>query len=519
MPPRVLWCLLLALLLVPVLTVFPIPIDETRYLTVAWNMFSGGHWLVPWRDGAAYPDKPPLLFWLINLGWLFTGAHVWSARLIELIVALATLPLLAMLARRLGATREAGAAAAGVWLATLALSGYAGAIMFDLLLTGCALLAWLGTVALACGTRRRSVLLLSLGLGLGILAKGPVSLLVGVLPALLAPWWHAPVRQRAARYYLWLLLAVVLAMALALAWALPAAYFGGTAYANAIFLHQTAGRVDNSFAHARSLWWYLPILPALLLPWPLVLGRGEATGDEPGTPLLDRFALAAFVPAFVVFCLISGKQPHYLLPLLPALTLMVGVRLAQGRWRIVRWRLGALIAVIAAGMALAFSTLHARGNMASAWIALALLLLLGLTLLLWRGARAMQVMHVALAMAAMTTLAKLAFAAAFWPRYEVLPVSLKLAAAQRAGIPLLHIRPADGMFSFAGRTLQPIPSASSHAAVARWITAHPDGWIIGDYPDLRYCASPMYRQPFLNRDMSIWQARDITSQVCRRSSK
>ncbi len=515
MPRSVFWCLLLALLLVPVLTLFPIPIDETRYLTVAWNMFAGGHWLVPWRDGAAYPDKPPLLFWMINLGWLVTGAHVWSARLVELIVALATLPLLAMLARRLGATREAGAAAAGVWLATLAFSSYAGAIMFDLLLTDCALLAWLGAVALACGSQRRGVLLLSLGLGLGILAKGPVSLLVGALPALMAPWWNAPIRQRAAQYYLWLLLALVLAVALALVWALPAAYFGGTAYADAIFLHQTVGRVDDSFAHARSLKWYLPILPALLLPWPLVLGRGAERSTPPNTPMLDRFAMAAFVPAFLAFCLISGKQPHYLLPLLPALALIGGIRLAEGRWRIVRWRLGAVVTAIAVVLGVALPSLHPQGNTAVAWIGLAALLVLGLALMFWRSPRAMQVIHVALVMAATTMLTKLAFAAALWPRYEVQTISLKLAAAQQAGIPLLHITEPAGLFGFAGRTTQAIPSVSSHAAVAAWVLAHPDGWVIGDDPDLRYCAIPIYRQPFLDRDLSIWRARDITPQVCK----
>lgn len=516
---RLTWCLVLILLLVPVFALFAVPIDETRYLTVAWEMFAGGHWLVPWRDGGAYPDKPPLLFWLINLGWLFTGAHVWSARLVELILALATLPLLAALARRLGAPRGAASAAAGVWLATLALSVYAGAIMFDLLLTDCALLAWLGAVALAQGNHRRGVLLVALGLGLGILAKGPVSLLDGALPAWLAPWWFAPVRERVARHYLCCLLALVLGLLLALAWALPAAYFGGNAYADAIFLRQTVGRVDDSFAHARSLWWYLPILPALLLPWPLVLGRGERADDAVATPMIERFVMAAFVPAFVVFCFISGKQPHYLLPLLPALALLIGVRLAQGRWRIVRWRLGAVISVVAIVMAVILPSLHPRGNMAAAWVAMALIVLLGLTLLCWRGQRAMQVMQVALAMVAMTTLAKFAFAAALWPRYEVRIVSLKLAAAQRAGIPLLHITDPQGLFGFAGRSTQGIPSVSSHAAVEAWAATHPDGWVIGDDTDLRYCATPIYRQPFLDRDLSIWLAHDITPQVCRLASK
>ena len=50
-----------------------LPVDETRYLTVAWEMREGGHWLVPRLNGEIYPHKPPLLFWLINLVWWVTG--------------------------------------------------------------------------------------------------------------------------------------------------------------------------------------------------------------------------------------------------------------------------------------------------------------------------------------------------------------------------------------------------------------------------------------------------------------
>ena len=45
------------------------PIDETRYVGVAWDMWLRGDWLVPQLNGRPYPDKPPLLFWLIKLGW------------------------------------------------------------------------------------------------------------------------------------------------------------------------------------------------------------------------------------------------------------------------------------------------------------------------------------------------------------------------------------------------------------------------------------------------------------------
>jgi hypothetical protein len=47
----------------------PFPIDETRYLTVAWEMYQRNDWVLLHLNGAPYSHKPPLLFWLINLGW------------------------------------------------------------------------------------------------------------------------------------------------------------------------------------------------------------------------------------------------------------------------------------------------------------------------------------------------------------------------------------------------------------------------------------------------------------------
>ena len=46
-----------------------LPIDETRYLAVAWEMWARGDWLVPTKNFALYTHKPPLLFWTMNLVW------------------------------------------------------------------------------------------------------------------------------------------------------------------------------------------------------------------------------------------------------------------------------------------------------------------------------------------------------------------------------------------------------------------------------------------------------------------
>ena len=59
-----------------------LPIDETRYLAVAWEMRLHGDWIVPQLNGLPYSHKPPLLFWLINLVWSVTGVSGTAARLV-----------------------------------------------------------------------------------------------------------------------------------------------------------------------------------------------------------------------------------------------------------------------------------------------------------------------------------------------------------------------------------------------------------------------------------------------------
>ena len=52
-----------------------LPVDETRYLSVAWDMWQNDNFLVPHLNGAPYSHKPPLLFWLMHLGWSIFGVN------------------------------------------------------------------------------------------------------------------------------------------------------------------------------------------------------------------------------------------------------------------------------------------------------------------------------------------------------------------------------------------------------------------------------------------------------------
>src|SRR5512136_2938861 len=77
------------------------PIDETRAVSVAWEMWQSGDFLVPHLNGMPYNHKPPLLQWCINILWMIFGVSEWSARLVAPLFALGNLVLTAKLARRL----------------------------------------------------------------------------------------------------------------------------------------------------------------------------------------------------------------------------------------------------------------------------------------------------------------------------------------------------------------------------------------------------------------------------------
>jgi len=140
------WSLWLLLVLIPLFNRSVLPVDETRYLAVAWEMWNRGDWLVPYLNGEAYHHKPPLLFWLIHVGWKLFGVNEWWPRLVPGFFSLGSLFLTAHLARQLWPQHPQIA----LWVPLILLSClwwslFTSVVMFDLIL---AFFTLLGMVAL-----------------------------------------------------------------------------------------------------------------------------------------------------------------------------------------------------------------------------------------------------------------------------------------------------------------------------------------------------------------------------------
>jgi 4-amino-4-deoxy-L-arabinose transferase-like glycosyltransferase len=505
----------IALLLPAIFALPPLPIDETRYLAVAWEMRHTGEFLVPHLNGATYAHKPPLLFWLINAGWALTGVHAWTARAMTLLCSLASLALLHRLAWRLTASLLVARIAVWVLLGAIYFAAFANAIMFDVLLATCVLLAAHGILDLVDARMARGIAVTGGAIGLGILVKGPVMLLDIAFIALLAPWWSADrLAGRRARYFGAVTASVSVGAAVALAWAIPAALHGGDEYAHAIFLRQTFDRIEGvkgASTHGRPFWWYALIFPLMLLPWPLLL-RGRWRALRELMPASDvRFALAWLVPTFVAFSLIGGKQPHYLLPAIPAFALLVGIAIERGGWRMRYGLFGAGMALL--GIVVACLPYYAsmRGDPLvlegiSPWWGIAMTLLGVATLV--RARRLHGPAWPTLVTLACVLMVKLAIVQGTGTRYDVRPVAAAIHAAQEQGRPIVHMGWHHGVYEFAARQTEPLQVLGDIGELERWASTHPDGLVASFYPRFRFRATPVFTQAFRGAEVSIWNVRE-----------
>ncbi|MGD8874835.1 MAG: glycosyltransferase family 39 protein [Gammaproteobacteria bacterium] len=508
----VLWLLVVlsALLTRPLL-----PVDETRYATVAWEMWVRGDFLVPYLNGEPYSHKPPLLFWLIHAGWWLFGVSEWVLRAVSPLLAVGILLTAAQLSRRLW-PEDAGAARMAPWVlfGCVFLTAFGSWVQFDLLLMLCALLALSGVVSAARGAAR-GWLLTGIALGCGILAKGPVILLHVLPAALLAPLWRlsAPAHSWW-RWYAGLALSVVLAAAIALGWALPAAAAGGDAYREALLWGQTAERVVQSFAHDHPVWWYLPWLPLLLAPWSLLPWVWSTVWRS--RPLQDegmRFCLVWLCGGFIILSLVSGKQLKYLLPLLPAATLLLGrvlSRLEDATIRQRPWLLSLVLLVVGAACMVLPRVLDNP-----AWVSMvnpvwgALLVVMAIAIVWMPPVRAVRYpLLLAVLSVYVVTVLQLGLFTAASPAYDMRPIGRFIAQAQAEGREVAVADRYHGQFGFPGRLLQPLEQLDA-TTLAAWVQQHPQGYLVMAMPRPDTFADAVYTQPYRGRYLAIREGRAV----------
>ncbi len=305
--------------------------DEGRYAEIPREMVVSGDWVTPRLDAIKYFEKPPLQYWATAAAFKAFGEHPWSVRLWPAFCGFIGLVMTWWLGCRLYGRRAAAFATliqAGALL-YLALSRIA---TIDMSLCAALQLTLCGLVLLAqrpARSGRVAATLLAVGVPLAVLAKGLIGILIPGSVALLFVLLYRDWRLLWAARPWWALAALGL---------IAAPWFVLVSQRNPEFAHfffvyqhfQRYLRVDG-FDRYQPVWYFLPILVGGFLPWTTLLPRALRGGvsaalrAERGTGMLLLWA--GFI--FVFFSLSKSKLPPYILPLVPALSLLTGRALGE----------------------------------------------------------------------------------------------------------------------------------------------------------------------------------------------
>jgi dolichol-phosphate mannosyltransferase len=361
--------------------------EETLYAEIPRQMLAEDRLLVPVRHGQDYYDKPPLLYWLVMAAYQLCGVHDWAARLVPSSAAF-----LCVLVSYWWAKRTAGPRAAFAGALMLCLSPRF-AQMARMLTTNALLTLWV-IAALATAHRglagpsvnRRWWLLSALACGMGLLTKGPVALLLVVVPILVYQLLHRrgalgrPLKGQESGAssvgwvessepticakeldggfrglhppYIWPLtpglwgIYAAVAGGISLPWFIIVA-IRDPAFVDYFFWIHHIRRYIDPIDHLQPAWYYIPILLMGMLPWTLLVPGlvryfvGRVAADDPQRRGTLGFFLLCGLWSLIFFSASACKRPSYILPAMPPLALALGcyvdAAVSRGRIRLVHW--------------------------------------------------------------------------------------------------------------------------------------------------------------------------------------
>jgi len=334
--------------------------DEGRYADIPREMVASGDWLTPRLNGYKYFEKPPLQYWATAASLAAFGTNEWAARLWPGLTGFLGVLLVFWAGNRLFAPP------AGLLGAAVTASSALYAIVGHLLTLDMALSFFMSASVFAFAVaqhepgeagRRRWMLLAWAAAALAVLSKGLVGM---VLPAGAVAAYVLLQRDWKLLSRLELVRGSLLFLAIAAPWFVMVS-LANPEFARFFFIHEHFERfLTKEHDRYQPAWYFLPVLLVGILPWIVSLFPALRSAWAPAASGFQtrRFLLLWCAVVLVFFSASSSKLVAYVLPLFPALALLIGDYLrSAGR--------GALLAqaVVAAllGIALAAAAPGATG--------------------------------------------------------------------------------------------------------------------------------------------------------------
>lgn len=299
---------------------------EPREAMAVQDIVQRGEWLVPLKRATDIPSKPPLFHWSAALTSRVTGKlNEATIRFPSALYATVGVLILYLLGQKLFGTRVALLGAA-ILATTSVYADQALSARVDMTLSFFVTLSLVLFYSLYRGflTSQLWYYVFYALLGIGTLAKGPLGI---VLPALVIGTFVAVKRRWDLVPKFCLHPGVVLTVVLGTGWYVVAVTRGGEGFFDRQILQENLSRFAGGSGHNHPPYYYLPYLFALGAPWclflPFVLWDAVKQGFRSEEDSL--FLKVWFVAMFVFFSVAMGKRAVYILPLYPALSLLMAL--------------------------------------------------------------------------------------------------------------------------------------------------------------------------------------------------
>ncbi len=302
--------------------------DEPRYAQVAREMLARHDWITPTLGGTPWLEKPPLYYWQAMLSYRAFGVSDWAARLPSAIDATLMVIAIYFFFRRFrpGAELDAAlmtAAAAGI-------VGFARAASMDMALAATFTIALLAWYAWYEGGARLCLWIAYASLALGMLAKGPVA---PFLAALVVSAFAVAKRDYNVFRRILSTWGIIISCVIALPWYVLVQLRNSDFFRAFILQHNLQRFSSNLYHHREPFWYYIPVALLALLPWTVfsvsaVAETVRVWWSERAEMLKSEDALSVFLLIWLLvplifFSLSQSKLPGYILPALPAGTMLL----------------------------------------------------------------------------------------------------------------------------------------------------------------------------------------------------
>jgi 4-amino-4-deoxy-L-arabinose transferase-like glycosyltransferase len=301
--------------------------DEPRYSQVAREMLVRHDWITPTLGGKPWLEKPVLYYWQAIIAYRLFGVSDWAARLPSAFDATLMVVAVYVFFRRFRPGFQLDGAL--IAASSAAVIGFGRAASTDMPLTAMFTIALLAWYAWYEGQVKACLAISYFFLGLGVLAKGPVALLLTssiiVLFAAMKREW------RKINQTLWIP-GIAIFLATVLPWYVAVQEKNPDFFRQFIWQQNFARFGTNLYHHPEPFWYFIPVALIALLPWTVfavlaifktATSWWRTSAGRADDRTLSLYLLIWLIVPVLFFSISRSKLPGYIVPAAPAGTLLV----------------------------------------------------------------------------------------------------------------------------------------------------------------------------------------------------